>query len=238
MSGFTRLGTAIWDWEPFIDLDNNTRVLWLALYTSATAKRNVPGLWHGSVASMADAARMQADDTIQSLDKLIDRELAEFDTKLRVLRLTSLPDCGESPTNGKTIHGWWNKFTVMTPACAIRDAHVPTTPVAHGGVDAGQQQDHAVGGPQERVGADVRRYHRASGSEARRPSSGRLGHLTRDVQCGLFENRSDSLSQSLSDQSYPQPVSKPVENSKSNDFAAPDRLCPIHSRKEQDQDPD
>ena len=123
MTAFTRLGSSLWDWEPWTDLAPLPRVLWLALYTSAEAKRHVPGLWHGGIPSMADAARLPPDDVIDALDKLLQRELVEYDAKLRVLRLCELPDAGEYPSNGKVILGWWTKFRTV-PQCPVHDSHV------------------------------------------------------------------------------------------------------------------
>lgn len=125
MTAFTRLGSSLWDWEPWTELSAEARLLWLALYTSAEAKRHVPGLWQGGFAAMADAARMPVDVVITALDALIERDLVEYDRKTRVLRLCELPDAGEYPTNGKVILGWWTKFNTV-PACQVRDAHVRT----------------------------------------------------------------------------------------------------------------
>lgn len=124
MSAFTRLGSALWDWEPFTQLADGAQILWLALYTSAEAKRIVPGLWHGSITTMAEAARKPVDETRSNLDKLLEADMVEFDVKLRVLRLTMLPDAGESPANPNVLRGWFRKFSTV-PACAVRDAHVP-----------------------------------------------------------------------------------------------------------------
>lgn len=123
MTAFTRLGSFIWDWEPWTNLAAAPRVLWLALYTSAWAKRNVPGLWHGGIPSMAEAARMNPDEVVIALDALLDGDLVEYDVKFRVLRLCELPDPGECPSNGKVILGWWTKFKTV-PACPVRDSHV------------------------------------------------------------------------------------------------------------------
>lgn len=136
MSSFTRLGAALWSWEPWVALGPVThgpmaQVLWMALYTSPEAKRAVPGLFHGSVGTMAEASRMQPDDTWTALNVLLDREMVEFDQRARVLRMcapephTPLPDAGEFPMNGKTICGWWNRFKTI-PDCQVRNAHVAT----------------------------------------------------------------------------------------------------------------
>src|SRR5262249_45545464 len=125
MTAFTRLGSSIWDWERWTELEPWPRILWLALFTSGEAKRHVPGLWQGGIASMADAARMHADDVIGALHVLLSRDLVEYDSKYRVLRLCELPDCGEHPSNGKVILGWWTKFNTV-PACPVRDAHIRT----------------------------------------------------------------------------------------------------------------
>lgn len=125
MTAFTRLGSSIWDWDPWTDLSGDARVLWLALYTSPAAKRHLPGLWHGGIPSMADAARMTGAAVVSALDELLERDLVEYDAKLRVLRLTQLPDCGEYPANGKVIKSWWTRFRTV-PDCPVRNAHIRT----------------------------------------------------------------------------------------------------------------
>jgi hypothetical protein len=130
MTAFTRLGSGIWDWERWTELGCDekglsARVLWLGLYTSAEARRHVPGLWHGGIPSMSDASRLSVDSVRAGLDLLLEHELVEYDPKPRVLRLCELPDCGEFPSNGKVIKGWWTKFKTV-PQCAVRDAHVKT----------------------------------------------------------------------------------------------------------------
>lgn len=126
MSNYTRLGGNLWDWQPWVTLDNaSARLLWLGLYTTPEARRICPGLWHGSPVAMAEAARMPLQDALTALDALLDREMVEFDPKTRVLRLCELPDAGEFPDNGNCLRGWWNKFRTV-PQCAIRDAHIRT----------------------------------------------------------------------------------------------------------------
>jgi hypothetical protein len=131
VSGFTRLGCGLWNWEPWIALDPICRNLWLALYTSGEARRCVPGLFQGGIALIAEAARRPTEETIAALDRLLDAGMAEYDDRVRVLRLTApvpntpLPDAGEFPFNGNVVLGWWNKF-ITIPACAVRDAHVAT----------------------------------------------------------------------------------------------------------------
>lgn len=126
MSGdFTRLGCSIWEWEPWIHLDASARILWLGLYTSPEARRNPPGLWHGSIHTMSEASKLDPDTTRGALDTLLERELVEFEIKLRVLRLVTLPDCGEYPSNGHIIRSWWRDFK-RVPSCTVRDAHVRT----------------------------------------------------------------------------------------------------------------
>ncbi len=100
-------------------------MLWLALFTTAEAKRIVPGLWHGSMTSMAEAARMPIDVTVRALDSLLDHDMVEYDHKHRVLRLTKLPDAGEYPSSPTIVTSWWKRFRTV-PACAVRDAHVAT----------------------------------------------------------------------------------------------------------------
>ncbi len=130
MSGFTKLGSGLWSWRPWLDLEHShddmlgraTRLFWIALYTGREA-RQVPGLFVGSITTMAETAHVPVDDARTYLDRLLEHEMVQVDLRERVLRLTMLPDAGESPTNGKTIRGWWNRFNNI-PGCAVRDAHV------------------------------------------------------------------------------------------------------------------
>lgn len=125
MTVYTRVGSSIWHWEPLCNLDSDSRLLWMSLYTSAEARRLVPGIFCGSITTMAESARMSGDSVVASLDRLLEHDLVEYDRKLRVLRLTQLPDCGESPANGKIVLSWWIRFKSI-PSCAVRDAHVTT----------------------------------------------------------------------------------------------------------------
>lgn len=128
--GYTKLGDGIWNWEPWRRLEGHddpigcrARMLWLCIYTSPESKRMPPGLWHGSITTMADASGMSANDVFTSLDRLLEHRLVEHDQRLRVLRLTRLPDAHESPSNGNAIRGWYSKFKTV-PECAVRNAHV------------------------------------------------------------------------------------------------------------------
>ncbi len=125
MTNYTRLGAQIWNWEPWTELPPVARLLWMSLYTSAEARRVVPGLFVGSITAMSEIARLPVDDTLTALDQLLEHEMAEYDQKLRVLRLTRLPDCGESPPNPNCVRSWWIRFQTV-PACPVRDAHVAT----------------------------------------------------------------------------------------------------------------
>jgi len=140
VTAFTRIGSSLWDWEPWTTLPgSDARLLWLALFTSGEAKRHVPGLWQGGIPMMADAARMAPDQVLGALDNLLDRELVEYDPKFRVLRLCTLPDAGEYPSNGRVIRGWWTKFKTV-PECGVRDAHVNTLRwiMTHGALVSGK----------------------------------------------------------------------------------------------------
>src|SRR5574337_635427 len=70
VSTYTRVGAGLWSWDPFVDLPPTARCLWLALYTSHEAKRIVPGLFHGSIRSMGEAAHLPADETLHALDAM------------------------------------------------------------------------------------------------------------------------------------------------------------------------
>ena len=111
-------------WKPWAQLEADPKLLWLALYTSQTALRCVPGLWTGTIYGMSDDSGLSPNATLNALDKLVDRKLAEFDQENRVARLTQLPDTLARAHNDKAISGWWTRF-ITIPAVALRDAHVP-----------------------------------------------------------------------------------------------------------------
>lgn len=130
MSLYTKLGAGLWSWKPFLDLEHShddvlgrcSRLFWIALYTAREAKL-VPGLFWGSITTMAETAHIPVDDARTYLDRLLEHEMVQVDLRQRVLRMTMLPDAGESPPNGKAIRGWWNRFQGI-PICEVRDAHV------------------------------------------------------------------------------------------------------------------
>ncbi len=146
----TCLGTSLWDWQPWIELELPSRMLWLAFYTSAEAKRILPGLWHGGVSMMAEAARLDGLQTATALQDLMDRDMFEYDKKSRVGRITAqdgfnaFPDTAEFPTNGNTIRGWYRRF-LGVPDVAIRNAHVTTLNwlITQGCSDHGQRKGRA-----------------------------------------------------------------------------------------------
>lgn len=133
MSLFTKIGTGLWNWDPFRRLERNyddvvgrcTKLFWLGLYTTPEAKMVVPGMFLGSITTMADACRIPADDARTYLHRLVEDDMVEYDIERRVLRMVALPDYGESPTNGKAILGWWRRFQTV-PECNVRNAHVST----------------------------------------------------------------------------------------------------------------
>ena len=131
---FTNLTADLWRWNEWLALEHDpddmigrcTKLFWLALYTSHDAKRSVPGIFCGSITTMAESARVRVDDAIKYLDRLLEHEMVEFDQENRVLRLTKLPGFGDAAgSNGKVIKGWWTQFN-RVPQCAVRDAHVST----------------------------------------------------------------------------------------------------------------
>lgn len=234
MSTYTRVGAGLWSWDPFVDLPPTARCLWLALYTSHEAKRIVPGLFHGSIRSMGEAAHLPADETLHALEAMRDREMIEFDPKLRVLRLAMLPDAGESPANGRVIRSWWGRFQTV-PACGVRDAHITTLRWI---MDAWSRES---GKP---VSADHETAWRETFGQVAIPKSRRRGvrslldsDTSTALQPSLFGSPSvpsegpDTVSATVSSSGY---VARPVDNSET------ERKEPsgygIGYRQDQDQD--
>lgn len=123
---YTNLGCHIWQWDPWVKLPTlESKLLWLALYTSPEAKQCLPGLFIGTIAVMAQAANLALDTTAAALDTLIEHDLVEYDAKHRVLRMTQLPDGCEAPDNPSHLSGMFRRFR-LAPACPIRDAYVDT----------------------------------------------------------------------------------------------------------------
>jgi len=227
MTAFTRLGSSIWDWERWTELDAWPRILWLALYTSGESKRHVPGLWQGGIPSMADAARMQPSEVVHALDVLLEKDLVEYDSKYRVLRLCELPDTGEFPSNGKVIRGWWTKFNTV-PACQVRDAHVRTLQwiCAEGARRANKEfSPNHVEAWQQTFGCIVVPAPRRRG--VRRMADSDTGTLAQPSLFGLPPSQ-PPVSSSLHESSYPQHGPISVDNSavlrQSNEISGPETV--------------
>lgn len=233
MTAFTRLGSAIWDWEPWTNLEPLGRVLWLALYTSGEAKRHVPGLWQGGIPTIADASRLRQDEVVGALDCLLaadvdGRPMIEYDPKTRVLRLCELPDAGEFPSSGKVILSWWTKFRTV-PNCAVRDSHVRTLAWI---LEEGSK--HTRGGYTEH---HKQAWDQTFGTLAipapRRRGVRRLSDFndtSTHAQPSLFAPRIPELSTGISSEAgYPQNPQPAVDNSpsetKPNEIRVRDRVC-------------
>jgi hypothetical protein len=126
VSRFTIIGIELWTWEPWRRLNDrpDAQTLWLALLSTAAAKRSIPGLWEGGVGTIAEATGRGYQDVAAALSCLQERRMVVTDDRLNVTRFTGFPDKSEAATSGKIIRSWWNRFGAI-PACAVRDAHVP-----------------------------------------------------------------------------------------------------------------
>lgn len=122
---WTPLGASWWDWAPLAQASANARLLWLALYTSAPARRCPPGLWQGGCAVMAEVSHLDLGVVEVALAELQALRLVECDPTTRVVRLVVLPDQLDRPANGDQIRSWWTRWRTL-PACTVRDSHVET----------------------------------------------------------------------------------------------------------------
>jgi hypothetical protein len=123
VSGWSALGIEFWAWTRMKPLPVHARYLWLGLYTSAPARRLVPGLFAGSVNLIAEEVNLDPDQTIDALDKLLEHQLIELDRERKLVRFTEFPDAHEAAHNASHVKGWWNRFTTV-PACDLRNAHI------------------------------------------------------------------------------------------------------------------
>lgn len=121
---FTAISCHLLRWKRFRGLPSDSILLWIVLYTGEQAKKTVPGLFTGSVYTMADDSNMQPSEADRALCKLIDHGLVQYDLENRIARLTELPDTLDRPTNDRALSGWWTRFRTV-PGVPIRDAHVP-----------------------------------------------------------------------------------------------------------------
>ncbi len=122
----TSIGCGLWTWKPWISLPAQPRLLWLALYSTASAKRSVPGLWPGTLHGMADEVRLTLNETYGALTELCAGQdpLVVYDEDSRLARLTKLLDVAERAHNDRALYGWWTRFRSLT-ASPLRDVHVP-----------------------------------------------------------------------------------------------------------------
>src|SRR5262249_20580901 len=121
MSGFTRISRLLWNWEPMTLLDPTAIKLWLVVYTD---KKYSPGLCNGHLVSIVADAGLPVVDADQALDRHMSHDLAMYDHRTQVLRLTRFPDAGEFPQSPFVLKGWWSRF-LQVPQCPVRDSHVP-----------------------------------------------------------------------------------------------------------------
>ncbi len=143
---YTVLGTTIWSWKAFRDLSSDAKVMYLALYSCPQTKNICPGLFHGGLGTLSEATSLPPQQTFDALQELIDHHLAEWDREHMVIRLTTLPDDLERPSNPNVIHGWWKRFQSV-PACGVRDAHVA---VIRGLIDAFEEGEGKPGASDKR----------------------------------------------------------------------------------------
>lgn len=125
MSEYTRLGCGLWTWKRWTERSLPARMVYLALYTCAAAKRGIPGLYHGDLGSLQRDASLTVDETVAGLEELVAQNLVEYDKQAHLMRLVELPDSWERPDGGKALRGFWNSFHTF-PSCGVRDAHVAT----------------------------------------------------------------------------------------------------------------
>jgi hypothetical protein len=116
VSSYTRVGVALFDWPPFITMSLQARMLWLGMYASPEAKACVPGLFKGSIGTMAEAARIGASDAVSAVDELQEAGLVVVDKLSRLTRFTRLPDRGERPANGKVLKMFWDRWDQLPEA--------------------------------------------------------------------------------------------------------------------------
>jgi hypothetical protein len=122
---YTRLGATVFDWAPYYERSMAARNIWLALYASPQSKKGIPGLFHGGVGALSEAARMGAGPAIEALRELCEAGLAAHDERNRVIRMTQLPDKLEKPSNGKVLKMFWNRWKDF-PESELKYHHIAT----------------------------------------------------------------------------------------------------------------
>lgn len=110
MASYTKIGPSLFDWPLFCSLSYPARHLWLALYASREAKRQLPGLFNGGVATIADSAKMGSIEVFECLAELQEKKVVNHDSSTKLTLFTSLPDRGERPSNGRCLKGWWRRW--------------------------------------------------------------------------------------------------------------------------------
>jgi hypothetical protein len=120
---YTRIGTALFDWAPWIGMTPLARSLWLGLYASPQARLFLPGLFRGGPAVMAESACLGVTDAQAALSELCERGLVVRDDRRRLILFTQLPDRGQRPANGKHVHSLFNKWDDL-PGCDVTSSYV------------------------------------------------------------------------------------------------------------------
>lgn len=120
---FTRIGTDLFEWPPWLAMTPLARCLWLGLYASPQAHLFLPGLFRGGMAVMSESACLGVTDAQTALRELLDRRLAVHDERHRMILFTQLPDRGCRPANGKHLRSLWNRWRDL-PDCDVVSAWV------------------------------------------------------------------------------------------------------------------
>lgn len=115
----------LWDDDKFVALETteklDARLLFLLLITGPVRGR-LPGMIHGSPGTLAEALRYEPAVVKPALDELIAADMAEYDPRVRLIRLPNAPRHNPCPNN-RVLLSWWRLYADL-PDSPLVIAHL------------------------------------------------------------------------------------------------------------------
>jgi hypothetical protein len=119
---YSNIDPAIWDDDDFLDLQDDTKLLWLYLLTGPEASASVPGLILASAETFAAALRTGTIDTNRSLDALKAKGWIRIDSRRRLIQVPKAPRW-KRPGNTKILTGWHRRWKSL-PKSHLKFEHL------------------------------------------------------------------------------------------------------------------
>jgi hypothetical protein len=128
MSLYRKVDPSLWDDESFLELGDDAQSIWLLLLTGPQTCQ-IPGLQLADAYTLASARRWPVERVQIAINEIAAKRssrtgqpMAEFDARLRVVRLPNAPRFN-APANPSVLVGWWKEWQRF-PASPLKWRHI------------------------------------------------------------------------------------------------------------------